>query len=188
MPLDPFSSGYATPESSSPKLSLTASGSPVIADKVLKPPMFASWKENIGVAEQWKPGTVFTMPKEYRVAAPISAIPYQTRTWESRGSLIGFIYLIPSTFTPDDHTQGELNIGVYIEPSYRHKGYASQASILTLKWAFEVRSFHRVQALVMDDGKGEKERATGMFVRMYVFSRCALVQYGADEPMQELYA
>ncbi|KAF7350402.1 Spermidine n1-acetyltransferase [Mycena venus] len=63
---------------------------------------------------------------------------------------IGIIYLVPSPLAPTAPGQvGELNLGIVLNSSYRGKGYAREAIKLVLKYAFEDKQAHRVQASLL---------------------------------------
>ncbi|EGO29403.1 hypothetical protein SERLADRAFT_445226, partial [Serpula lacrymans var. lacrymans S7.9] len=62
-------------------------------------------------------------------------------------SLIGLVYMKAGL---SNVPAGEVDIGVVIDPEHRRCGYAGQAVVLMLNWAFEELRFHRVQAAIVD--------------------------------------
>ncbi|KAJ7770464.1 hypothetical protein B0H16DRAFT_1306923 [Mycena metata] len=72
------------------------------------------------------------------------------KTVENTNRAIGIIYLAVSPLSHSPHGQvGELNLGIILNKAHRGKGYAREAIQLALKYAFEVKNCHRIQASLL---------------------------------------
>ncbi|KAJ7695390.1 hypothetical protein B0H17DRAFT_1329599 [Mycena rosella] len=86
---------------------------------------------------------------------------------EARASkkVVGLIYLAASPLAPSPPDQvGELNLGIILDAAHRGKGYAREAIQLILKYAFNVRQCHRIQASLLHSST--KDRMVSLLTHM----------------------
>ncbi|KAJ7096688.1 hypothetical protein B0H15DRAFT_826047 [Mycena belliarum] len=78
---------------------------------------------------------------------------------------IGLIYLATTPLVPSPLDQvGELNLGIILSPEHRGKGYAREAIQLAVKYAFDVRHCHRIQASLLPSSS--KDCMVSLLTRM----------------------
>ncbi|XP_006463970.1 hypothetical protein AGABI2DRAFT_180118 [Agaricus bisporus var. bisporus H97] len=79
-------------------------------------------------------------------------------------NIAGFVYLLPSSRSPDALYFEEYNVGIILRPYWRGLGVAEEAMRLALDVVFARHNVHRVQARLIDCY--ENDRAFAFFTRM----------------------
>lgn len=89
------------------------------------------------------------------------------KTVDNTNRAIGIIYLAvsPLSDSPQDQV-GELNLGIILNKAHRGKGYAREAIELAVKYAFEVKHCHRIQASLLN--LSTKDRMVSLLTQLYV--------------------
>ncbi|KAK7046629.1 spermidine n1-acetyltransferase [Favolaschia claudopus] len=89
----------------------------------------------------------------------------QTLRIDTERKLVGIVYLVTSPLALSPPGQiGELNLGIIINNPYRGKGFAREAIQLILKYAFEDRNCHRIQASLLS--LSSKERLISLLTHL----------------------
>ncbi|KAJ7695355.1 hypothetical protein B0H17DRAFT_1055683, partial [Mycena rosella] len=92
-------------------------------------------------------------------------LPLPNLEARSPKKVVGLIYLAASPLAPSPPDQvGELNLGIILDAAHRGKGYAREAIQLILKYAFNVRQCHRIQASLLHSST--KDRMVSLLTHM----------------------